>query len=383
MANRYAVATGNWSNTATWDGGTLPGAGDDVRANGFTVTIDQNITVLSIRNEALAPAVLGGKFLVNSTGRTVNCDIYAANSDCLEIAGFSGTVTVNGNGYATGNNGSAVTVNGVNITINYTGDVYGGFNNSGTATFSNSGLRVFAGNFNFTGNAYGRGGGLCNGIYSNAANSINTFTGNAISNPNTPHQSSGGLVLFGTNHSTTMNGIAENISNLVSVTMMAAVNNAAGSLSGDITAIGSASGTGAGINGAVTANTIIKKSINRIGPGALVNVKYTATSPTIDIKDANDVIVTLSDPAQTNPPIETNVRLGTSYGGGAYIGLLAVPSPSQVSVGIPTDNTTGSAILTSQDLFTAISSSSDPVAERLRNVSTVGTTGDQIVAFFP
>jgi hypothetical protein len=50
MALRYAVASGNWSNTATWNGGTLPTAVDDVFSNNFTVTIDGTFTVLSIRN---------------------------------------------------------------------------------------------------------------------------------------------------------------------------------------------------------------------------------------------------------------------------------------------------------------------------------------------
>ena len=65
MALRYAVATGNWSNTATWDGGTLPTAADDVFSNNFTVTIDGTFTVLSIRNTlnaALPVIVAGGQF---------------------------------------------------------------------------------------------------------------------------------------------------------------------------------------------------------------------------------------------------------------------------------------------------------------------------------
>ncbi len=42
---RVAVANGNWSNPAIWNGGTLPGLTDYVASNTFTVTIDQNIDV--------------------------------------------------------------------------------------------------------------------------------------------------------------------------------------------------------------------------------------------------------------------------------------------------------------------------------------------------
>jgi hypothetical protein len=47
------------------------------------------------------------------------------------------------------------------------------------------------------------------------------------------------------------------------------------------------------------------------------------------------------------------------------------------------DNTTGSAVLTPAAFLSAISSSSDPLAIRLRNVATVDTVGGQIAAFTP
>ena len=75
MAVRYAVATGNWSATATWDGGTLPAADDDVYTNNYVVTIDQNITVLSLRNSSnTSPAVTaGGRFRVLAGSIEITC----------------------------------------------------------------------------------------------------------------------------------------------------------------------------------------------------------------------------------------------------------------------------------------------------------------------
>ena len=50
MAVVYPLANGNWSTVANWYSGgvaygSLPLAGDDVYADGKTVTIDQDITV--------------------------------------------------------------------------------------------------------------------------------------------------------------------------------------------------------------------------------------------------------------------------------------------------------------------------------------------------
>lgn len=59
MAERYAVASGNWSNTATWDGGTLPGVSDDVHAGSYAVTIDQDVTVLTLRTDSGSTAPAG------------------------------------------------------------------------------------------------------------------------------------------------------------------------------------------------------------------------------------------------------------------------------------------------------------------------------------
>jgi hypothetical protein len=77
MANRYAIANGNWSNSAIWNGGLgLPTTADDVYPNNFTVTVDQNITVLSLRNGAASPIVAGGTFaLANGIIVTVTANI--------------------------------------------------------------------------------------------------------------------------------------------------------------------------------------------------------------------------------------------------------------------------------------------------------------------
>lgn len=105
MANRYAVATGVWSNPAIWDGGTLPGPGDVVRPNNFTVTIDQDITVDTLTNDASSPAAANGHFrLTNATtpggGITLNCNLVYNNATFAYLVyivdGILAPITING-----------------------------------------------------------------------------------------------------------------------------------------------------------------------------------------------------------------------------------------------------------------------------------------------
>lgn len=89
MANRYAIASGNWSNPLIWDGlTTVPGAADIVRPNGFAVTIDQNITVTALRNDASTPAVAGGTFtLTGNYTLNISSDIQCFATSLLTYNG--------------------------------------------------------------------------------------------------------------------------------------------------------------------------------------------------------------------------------------------------------------------------------------------------------
>ena len=77
MALRVAVATGNWSNPAIWNGGVLPSAGDIVASNNFIVTIDQNIHVNTLTNAA-ANAVAES---ANMTSNTTPSGIASSNDE--------------------------------------------------------------------------------------------------------------------------------------------------------------------------------------------------------------------------------------------------------------------------------------------------------------
>lgn len=111
MAIRYAVANGNWSSTATWDGGTLPTAADDVHANNRTVTLDQDVTVLSLRTTAGGAAVAGGLFNTQTSGtRSITANIVAGTGGVQVLGTCNCTINGNVTGSSITTNSSAVYV---------------------------------------------------------------------------------------------------------------------------------------------------------------------------------------------------------------------------------------------------------------------------------
>ena len=82
-------------------------------------------------------------------------------------------------------------------------------------------------------------------------------------------------------------------------------------------------------------------------------------------------------------PRQTDVRKGTQYNFG-LTGSLEMPDPTVVKTGVAVDNTTGSAILTAQDMFdiaTQTLTTSGSIVNLLTGASTVQTTGATISSF--
>lgn len=217
MANVYATKTGNWSDVTVWNTGALPTAADDVRSNGFTVTINQDITVISINNTASTPAVAGGGFTVSTNNLTINANINYGGVAVL-TASQSGTLTIVGNFSGTPTSGG---VSGTNFTstgtINITGNV--------TAISANTNISINntgGGIINLTGNIIG---GLSNGsIGINLTNaSILNVTGNitggsgidsyGVQNANTSRISINGITTGGSG------GFAINVNSLSSTAL--------------------------------------------------------------------------------------------------------------------------------------------------------------------
>jgi hypothetical protein len=102
MPVRRAIANGNWSNTATWFGGTLPTNGDTVVANGFNVTIDQDVTIGGANNPSVNAGsfVAGQWFQITFVGSTNFVSLGASANAVGIIFQYNGN-TQTGTGVAT------------------------------------------------------------------------------------------------------------------------------------------------------------------------------------------------------------------------------------------------------------------------------------------
>lgn len=178
MANIRATSNGNWSNNSIWSPAP-PASTDDVFASGFTVTVDQNIQVLSINTIGATGIGGGGNFRPND-GVVMTTNVVAGSSTCVTFINASpntftlvgnvtggtsanayginntstGTVNVTGNCFA----GTTTNCHGVSNTgiANVIGNVYGGSTSGSPAGISNSGVTATA---NVLGNVYSRTGG--------------------------------------------------------------------------------------------------------------------------------------------------------------------------------------------------------------------------------
>jgi hypothetical protein len=250
---------------------------------------------------------------------------------------LAGAATMNiiGNMYGSNTNYSlscyTLTIAGNGATVNVTGNVYGSTNNN--QSFGNNIYATSTANLNITGNIYCT---LGNAVYINGNTKL-THVG-SIQNVNT-------------------NGISAIY--------------AGNSITSPVIVTGPIISTG----------SLMPIVANRLQFAAGANISWR-------FQNVNNQDITLYSPGTSGSalglPLSSDVRYNILYGpNNELTGSLRVAAPQYVSQGVLTDNTTGSAQLTAADFLSAISSSSDPLAVRLRNVATVDSTGGQIAAFTP
>lgn len=422
MATRWAVATGNWSNTATWNGGTLPTSADDVHANTFTVTVDQNITVLSLRTTSATGVTAGGGFALGN-GFTITCTgagLVPGSSTCVTLSGTnsgtvsatctasstntgitalatssSGTLTVLGEvrGSSLNNGGNGVNMSNGSVTV--TGNVFAGAGNNAHGIGMSGGTLAIVGNIT---------GGFTTGqptfgVLSVGGTSI-TITGNV-----TTVGTSGNYGVQTTNAATSIY-VTGNLTPGTTGSGMSCISNTGNSTTKVISVIGTVSASigpsGIGSHGVYDTNnaggwTIVGGSLIDSAQGdCAVSARRFRCIPTLNTirQHANNtgypsggsVVYGSLDYIPNNVPVPADVRSGVVYGNSSFTGTCAVPAAGSVALGVPVDNTTGTAVLTPAavwDTLTSTMLTSGSIGERLSNCATVQTTGDQIAAANP
>lgn len=436
MADKWPLATGNWSTAANWNGGTLPGTADDVYADGKVVTIDQNIDISTLRNTQRSGGTLGGNFTVGA-GRTiklnhttqstyqggnsapslcqvtgdltVNGGIWGAPTSLSTFSVFNvtaGTITVNGNQQG---GGPCVHIpGGTTSSVVWNGDLNVSFQNDLGSIHKDGG----SGNVTITGNITGGGnaGGNSSGVYMNGG--ILTWNGNIT------HTVAGGAVVRGFNTATinfTGNIINNatgsagssifNIDGTVNAVINAPTISGSSSAQGPSTVYVSSNGAGnveivgdvvgVGPNpGVVSFNStgyvLIQGNIIDSASGASgiaarnMRTRPTAQKRTVYYSPGGAQVIHAQADYIADLPAAANVRQGLVYGDGVSTGTMAVPAAGSVALGVPVDAGTGTAALTPQAVWDhphANAGTANSVGRRVRDAATVESTGDQLQAF--
>ena len=418
MALRYAVATGNWSNTATWDGGTLPTAADDVFSNNFTVTIDGTFTVLSIRNtlNAALPVILaGGQFryanngnltctaaqaiFVGSTTPTLEMTLATPNTATFNgsiltmtnVVSYiairhssSGTLNLNGNYNIDNTSGTSRTI--ISVTSTGTLNVVGDLSSSvaGGAIVSHALLNTASSTINITGNITSGNSTSLNGSTINTNAGTINITGNTTANI-TPAVYMAGAVNYtqiGNVNASTVQPAIFNVTTAATISVTGLVTAGSGSpaiYSSFALSSGYSSSTYVKVSG-----NVVNTSNNMAIVASRVTIDTNTSSWLYQISTGGNRTLYAAGVALGNPAT-TNVRFGTTYGASSELtGTLRVPSAANVLSGVLTDNTTGTLLMTPAEFWNYLIASgftANSIGDRLQNAATVATTGGQIAAY--
>lgn len=357
MALRYAAATGNWSAVGTWDGGaSIPTSADDVYANNFIVTIDQNVTVLSLRSTAGAPAIAGGHFTIASGNRSITCTgtglvSGVASLGVIQINASTTTTTYTGtvtSGNTTNFWGIYIPITAVNANLIVIGNVVGGTSITSYAINNIAGANTIT----ITGNITS-GGSIA--VRNTVAGTTVNVTGNVT----------GGTLVAAAGISVVGTSPVSVTGNCTAGTGPAVLTTATTSAISCVGTVTSVSNYGIDSAGTVTLSSPCVQSTTHNAVSSLSTRLLAASPITWTFKNESGTNKILySAGVSLGNPATNDVRSGTAYGASSELtGTLAVPSPTNVVNGVATDNTTGTytntPALVATEIFTKLLSHSD------------------------
>jgi hypothetical protein len=340
----------------------------------------------------------GGTFVVNSS-RTITCSdatngIVAGSSKCLDITSTNSTININS---SIRPSTTTSTINTVEVGLTYTGNTLNIVGDVSSSATSRIGLSISAPNTTLSLSGNPSGGATSLLINSTATNTNVTLTntiftvgagtslnfqgtGTITINGTIIPTSTGDLVSRSGSATIVVNGdvygAASNTGNAISISTtgggtitingnvfggnVAAISTVIGiimTVNGNVTA-----GVTPGITSTITSQLPIKVFGNLINSNTATaiqaaNIQLIGTTQYWQAKDdsGNDKFLYSPGTALGNPAT-SDVRLGTTYAGGALVGTLNVPPVSSVAVGVPVDNTIGTGIFTITDMGALLSS---------------------------
>jgi hypothetical protein len=328
------AVTGDWNVGSSWVGGVVPTSADDViLPSGSIITANVDITVLSLfADRGILSVTASRQIVMTGAGLTINDTAVSSGVGGIDITGSGISVWIVG-AVATGTIRAAVRIAGANVTL----DFIGSGNLRGTTHSSNAISPA-----------------LVNVI---GANCVVNYTGSMVNASATVSALIGGIRVSAAGCTVNYLGTITNGTYSSIVTVSDTIVNFNGSLVGsNYAAISCTLDTGQlNVQGTVTQSGDINPFYSRVfninGP-----LQWNMSGGNLYTADQ-----------LTGYPPQADVRSGEVFGPvGEFTGTL---SPVNVNVQ-----------QLASDLLTEISSSPDPLAERLRNVSTIQSTGAQLQA---
>jgi len=424
MAIVRAVKSGNWSDTTVWNTGALPTSADDVYSNTFTVTVDISPTIGTVSNASTTGVTAGGSFVlsngVNLTCTSTLTSWFATNMILFALStGNTATITANasfttflnaqfviqntgsgtlnwiGNiGYTSSNSQSRMLTNASGGTINIIGNVFAAGGSGGTPTITV--LNASSGTVNITGSVYsagiGQGGDYSTGCIANYANGVINITGNCslthtgfswrinnfnysdfIINSGTGSINITGQVSNNTTDFATVNNFSTGGMTIIGTII--AQNSSPAIAQGSNTQNTYLSGPFIGNSSGVVANNAAKwRWTSSVGSSYMTVPNYAGTG-------YKNLYTADSSSSNSGQPSASNVRSGTVYGPtNELTGTCAVPSAGSVALGVPVDATTGTAVLTTAAVRTAVGMASANLDTQLSSIpSSVWSAGTRTI----
>jgi hypothetical protein len=391
MPNRWPINSGSWSDAAIWSGSLIPTAADDVYLNNQTVTLDQDITVVSIRNAAISGVTARGQIqLYDNYNITATTGLVFNQTSAAGVIQNYGTGSITITGPMSFTLASAIYNYSIG-TINLIGDVSIGNQGGNIIRNDLSGVINLIGNLSIAAGPQANIAGIAN-ISVGIINVTGNITGGGGPNNFAIANSSGGTINVTGDVTGGTGGLAHGITN----TSIGIINITGNVTGGASTAVGINSATAGIINvigqlQATTTNNAVSSTsttATNIFSGPLINsgsrnaiycynvrlYDDVTTRYVIGVSGSTDTITLFSPDQVTGVPSGSDVRVGTIYGpGNELTGSMNVPHPNSVSYGVAVDNTTGSALVNPEDLWNiAITSltASNSIGQRLSSVAT-------------